>query len=70
MLGAGMVPSGKPVITDSITAPPKGPTFQFGEYILSYTAMKSAKNAVASDRTKGDEELAAIYEKLTHLPGS
>jgi hypothetical protein len=36
MLGAGMLPSGKPVITGNITAPPKGPTFAFGEYILSY----------------------------------
>jgi cytochrome c553 len=36
MLGAGMLPSGKPVITRNITAAPKGPTFAFGEYILSY----------------------------------
>jgi hypothetical protein len=36
MLGAGMLPSGKPVVTGSVTAPPKGPTIQFGEYILSY----------------------------------
>jgi mono/diheme cytochrome c family protein len=36
MLGAGMLPNGKPVITSNIMAPPKGPTFQFGEYILSY----------------------------------
>lgn len=34
--GRGPSPSGKPVITGSITAPPKGATFQFGEYILSY----------------------------------
>ena len=31
MLGAGMLPSGKPVVTGSITAPPKSPTFAFGE---------------------------------------
>ena len=36
MLGAGMLPSSKSVITRSNTAPPKGPTFQFGEYIVSY----------------------------------
>ncbi|WMT79407.1 c-type cytochrome [Bradyrhizobium sp. Ash2021] len=36
MLGAGMLPSGKPVVTSSVTAPPKGPNVQFGEYILSY----------------------------------
>jgi len=36
MLGAGMLPNGKPVSTDVVTAPPKGPTLQYGEYILSY----------------------------------
>jgi cytochrome c553 len=36
MLGAGMLPSGKPVITGHVGAPPKAPTFQFGEYILSF----------------------------------
>jgi mono/diheme cytochrome c family protein len=36
MLGAGLLPQGKPVSTSAITAPPKGPTMQFGEYILSY----------------------------------
>src|SRR4051794_22214128 len=36
MLGAGLLPGGKPVIAGSMTAPPKGPTFQFGEYVLSY----------------------------------
>jgi hypothetical protein len=35
MLGAGMLPSGKPVITSRIGTSPKGPTFQIGEYILS-----------------------------------
>ena len=36
MLGAGMLPRGKPVFTSVITAPPKGPTEQYGEYIMSY----------------------------------
>jgi len=36
MLGAGMLPAARPVSTDTVTAPPKGPTLQFGEYILSY----------------------------------
>jgi cytochrome c553 len=36
MLGAGMLPGGKPVFTGSIAAPPKGPTVEYGEYILSY----------------------------------
>jgi mono/diheme cytochrome c family protein len=36
MLGAGMLPTGKPIITSHVSGPPKGPTYQFGEYILSY----------------------------------
>ena len=36
MLGAGMLPEGKPVSTGIVTAPPKTPTLQYGEYILSY----------------------------------
>ena len=36
MLGAGMLPSGKPIVTSSVTAPPKGATVEFGEYILAY----------------------------------
>jgi mono/diheme cytochrome c family protein len=36
MLGAGMLPGGKPVSTGAVTAPPKSPGLQYGEYILSY----------------------------------
>ena len=36
LLGAGMLPAGQPPITDGIAAPPKGPTVEYGEYILSY----------------------------------
>ena len=36
MLGGGLLPSGKPVFTGVHKAPPKGPTFRYGEYILSY----------------------------------
>jgi mono/diheme cytochrome c family protein len=36
MLGVGKLPKGKPVSTGIITAPPSGPTLQYGEYILSY----------------------------------
>jgi mono/diheme cytochrome c family protein len=36
MLGAGMLPSGKPIITGQLSGPLKGPTPQFGEYILTY----------------------------------
>src|SRR5262249_22030866 len=118
MLGAGLLPGGKPVITDGIKAPPKGPTVQFGEYILSYQDCRECHGArltggmpgqmgplgpdlnVVRDWTLGqfiatmrtgidpngvelsnqmpwrpigrmdNEELAAVYEYLTHLPGS
>jgi cytochrome c553 len=36
MLGAGMLPGGKPVLTGVIQAPPKSATAQYGEYLLSY----------------------------------
>jgi mono/diheme cytochrome c family protein len=36
MLGAGLLPQGKPVFTSAVTAPPKGPTSEYGEYIVSY----------------------------------
>ena len=36
MLGAGMLPKGKPVSTGIVTAPPRSPGLLYGEYILSY----------------------------------
>jgi mono/diheme cytochrome c family protein len=36
MLGAGMLPTGKPISHSIVAAPPKAPTAQYGEYILSY----------------------------------
>jgi mono/diheme cytochrome c family protein len=36
MLGAGMLPTGKPISHGIVTAPPKAPTPLYGEYILSY----------------------------------
>jgi hypothetical protein len=58
MLGAGMLPSGKPVISCRVTAPPKGPTFQVGEHILSNQDCreyhgKNLAGGVAPDRTNG-----------------
>jgi mono/diheme cytochrome c family protein len=116
MLGAGMLPSGNPIITEHISAPPKAPTVQFGEYILSYQDCRAChgKNLTggvpgqlpplgpdlnlvkdwtlagftAAMRTgidpnghqiseqmpwravgkMDDDELAAVYQYLTHLP--
>jgi mono/diheme cytochrome c family protein len=36
MLGAGLLPAGKPVSTGAITAPAKGATAQYGQYLVSY----------------------------------
>src|SRR3569833_2096427 len=36
MLGAGMLPSGSPVFTGKIEAPPAGATAEYGSYILSF----------------------------------
>jgi mono/diheme cytochrome c family protein len=36
MLGAGMLPTGKPISNGIVTAPPRAPTSLYGEYILSY----------------------------------
>lgn len=118
LLGAGVLPSGKPVFAGVITAPPKGPNARFGEYIASYADCRECHGASLSGGVPGqmgpvgpnlnlvrawslqgfidtmrtgtdpwghhlseqmpwrplgkmdDEELAALYEYLTHLPGS
>jgi mono/diheme cytochrome c family protein len=36
MLGAGMLPEGPPPIEGAISAPPKGATVEYGEYLFSY----------------------------------
>ena len=36
LVGAGVIPEGEPPITEAIAMPPKGPTVEFGKYILSY----------------------------------
>jgi mono/diheme cytochrome c family protein len=45
MLGAGILPSGKPIVRSSVIAPPKGPTAEFGEYILSYQDCRECHGA-------------------------
>ncbi len=45
MLGAGMLPEGKPVSIGPIAAPPASPTLQYGEYILSYQDCRSCHGA-------------------------
>lgn len=118
MLGAGMLKQGNPVFAGVVTAPPKGPTAQYGEYILSYQDCRLCHGADLTGGVEGqlgpigpdlnlvkewtlaeftatlrtgidpggheiskkmpwrpigkmdDEELAAVYAYLTHMPGS
>jgi hypothetical protein len=53
MLGAGMLPAGKPVSTGIVSAPPKGPTPRFGEYILSHQDCRECHRAKLSGGTPG-----------------
>jgi mono/diheme cytochrome c family protein len=61
MLGAGMLPGGKPVFTGVITAPQKGPTVQYGEYVLSYQDCRECHGAnLAGGLAVADESLSDI----------
>src|SRR4029077_4141980 len=50
MLGAGMLATGAPASTGLVTAPPAGPTLDYGEYILSY---QDCRNCHGSKLTGG-----------------
>src|SRR5215470_407111 len=51
MLGAGMLPTGKPVLAGAIKAPPKGATVPYGEYILSYQDCRECPGAPLEEWT-------------------
>jgi mono/diheme cytochrome c family protein len=53
MLGARMLPDGKPVSTGAITAPLKGPTVQYGEYIMSYQDCRECHGANLTGGVQG-----------------
>jgi mono/diheme cytochrome c family protein len=65
MLGAGMLPGGKPIITGNIPAPPKGPTVEFGEYILSYQDCRECHGARLTGGVAG--QLAPIGPGLSFV---
>jgi mono/diheme cytochrome c family protein len=65
MLGVGMLPSGKPVFTGNISAPPKGPTVEFGEYILSYQDCRNCHGARLTGGVAG--QLAPIGPGLSFV---
>jgi mono/diheme cytochrome c family protein len=53
MLGAGMLPEGKPISTGVVEAPPVGPTSGYGEYILSYQDCRACHGARLTGGTPG-----------------
>jgi mono/diheme cytochrome c family protein len=53
MLGAGMLPTGAPVSTGVVNAPPAGPTVDYGEYILSYQDCRNCHGSKLSGGVPG-----------------
>jgi mono/diheme cytochrome c family protein len=67
MLGAGMLPTGKPVSTEHVTAPPRGPTAQYGEYLISY---QDCRECHGKDLTGGKPgQLAPLGPDLNVVKG-
>jgi cytochrome c553 len=58
MLGAGLLPEGKPVLTGAIQAPPESASTQYGEYILSYQDCRECHGADLKGGVQG--QLAPI----------
>jgi mono/diheme cytochrome c family protein len=67
MLGTGMLPSGKPINTGIVTAPPKGATLQYGEYILSYQDCRECHGATLAGGVEG--QLPPIGPDLALVKG-
>lgn len=67
LLGAGQLPEGKPPITGVITAPPRGATIEYGEYIASY---QDCRDCHGEDLTGGVQgQLAPIGPNLRVVRG-
>ncbi len=65
MLGVGLIPESEPPITIVITAPPKGPTVEYGAYIMSY---QDCVLCHGEDLTGGVEgQLAPVGPSLRHV---
>jgi mono/diheme cytochrome c family protein len=67
MLGAGMLPKGKPVSTGIITAPPRSPTLLYGEYILSYQDCRACHGDKLTGGVPG--QLAPLGPDLSLVKG-
>jgi cytochrome c553 len=67
MLGAGQLPEGKPPVTGVITAPPRGATIEYGQYIASY---QDCRDCHGEDLTGGKKgQLAPIGPNLRVVRG-
>ena len=67
MFGTGILPSGQSPITDVITAPSKGQTAEYGEYILSY---QDCRDCHGEDLLGGKEDqLTPIGPSLKLVKG-
>jgi mono/diheme cytochrome c family protein len=67
MLGAGMLPKGKPVSTGIVTAPPRSPTLLYGEYILSYQDCRACHGDKLTGGVPG--QLAPLGPDLSLVKG-
>src|ERR1700722_8234886 len=67
MLGGGLLPSGKPVLNGAIKAPPKSPSAQYGEYILSYQDCRECHGSKLTGGVQG--QLAPIGPGLNLVKG-
>lgn len=63
MLGAGMLPEGKPVLSGVIKAPAKSSSAQYGEYILSYQDCRECHGSKLTGGVQG--QLAPIGPGLS-----
>jgi hypothetical protein len=58
MLGAGMLPQGQPPVPGMIAAPTKGPTAEYGEYIVGYAGCRDCHGADLKGKEPGGFEPA------------
>ena len=65
MLGAGMLPDGKPVLSGVIKAPAKSSSAQYGEYIMSYQDCRECHGSNLTGGVQG--QLAPIGPGLNFI---
>jgi mono/diheme cytochrome c family protein len=67
LVGGGVIPEAEPLITEVIAMPPKSPTAEFGQYILSYQDCVLCHGADLSGGKPG--QLAPIGPNLSLVQG-